>query len=150
MTELIIDVLRDSEHSPSFAWLADPATRALRDNPDLDFSIEHFNEAAPVAVVAALDAVRAHPAADVEVDPLQALRDVVEQLEHHVPVSMPSTSRRAKKRMKQQQRRQVRVAAVTVGLLRNVGALPAPAVVPAPVPQPSYSASLMSGGSVVG
>ncbi|MCI0146663.1 hypothetical protein KNO81_12270 [Paraburkholderia sediminicola] len=37
--ELIVDCLRDSAHTPSFAWLADPATRALRDNPYLDFSI---------------------------------------------------------------------------------------------------------------
>ncbi|TAM06396.1 MAG: MarR family transcriptional regulator [Paraburkholderia sp.] len=54
-TELIVDALRDSEHTPSFGWLADPATRALRDNPDLDFSIsDDVDEVVPFADAAAV------------------------------------------------------------------------------------------------
>ncbi|REG61558.1 hypothetical protein B0G80_4411 [Paraburkholderia sp. BL6669N2] len=63
-TELIVDLLRDSEHSPSFQWLADPATRALRSNPDLDFSIssDDVDNVVPVADAAAVvDSVQDPP-----------------------------------------------------------------------------------------
>ncbi|MFP3786473.1 hypothetical protein, partial [Burkholderia sp. SIMBA_024] len=70
---------------------------------------------------------------------------------HDAPLSMPTMSRRAAKKLRQQARRQVRVSNVTGGLLRGIGALPpaAPAVVPMPV-APSYSPAVMSGGLASG
>lgn len=163
VTEMFVDVLRDSEHAPSFGWLADPATRALRDNPDLDFSIssDEVDEVVSVADLATVaDGVQDVPEqavvpivatvqADVAVpdaDPLQAIRDAVEQLEHDAPLSMPTISRRAAKKLRQRARRQVRVSNVTVQLMRSVGVLPAPVpvVVPVPTSQPFYWANLFA------
>ncbi|RZF23842.1 hypothetical protein EVC45_41995 [Paraburkholderia sp. UYCP14C] len=155
-TELIVDVLRDSERSPSFGWLADSATRALRNNPDLDFSIssDDVDEVVPAAIAASvpasLDVVQADPAADVDADPYDVLRDAVEQLEHDAPVLMPTMSRRAGKKLRQQARKQVRVSNVTVNLLRGVGVLPAATPVVEPAPQPFFSPTLMSGGTAFG
>ena len=65
------------------------------------------------------------------------MREAVEQLERDAPVIAPGVSERAAKKLRQKARKQVRVSNVTVGLLRNIGALPAPAPVIAPAWQPS-------------
>ncbi|MFM0385865.1 hypothetical protein [Paraburkholderia dipogonis] len=182
LEEVMFSVLRDEVKTVKFGAInVHPALAALRANPDLDFEIRDDVEAEPVASVAnvadvvqdllehavvpipladvnvpvpsELDVVQADPAADVEADSYGALRDAVEQLEqraHDAPVC--ATSRRAAKRQRQQQRRQLRVSSVTANLLISIGALqlPAPLVV-APVPAaPSYSPMLMSGGSAFG
>ncbi|CAE6724957.1 hypothetical protein [Paraburkholderia nemoris] len=157
MTELIVDVLRDSEHSPSFAWLADPATRALRDTPDLDFSISgNVDEVAPVAdvdVPTVLDVVQPDPAADVVehvVDPFEAVRRLLDDV-RDVPVRAPLISKRQKNKLRQQQRQQVRLSTVTIQLMRVVGALPPAPPVVTPAPEPHlYLASVMSGGAAFG
>jgi hypothetical protein len=167
LEEVMFSVLRDEVKTVKFAWLADPATRALRDNPDLDFSIsEGVAEVVLVADVAAVadgvqDAreqvvapIMASPPADVAINPPQALRDAVEQKLDRDALALAPTasSRRAAKKLRQKARRQIRVSSVTVSLLRNVGALPAPTpgVVSVPRAQSSYSATLMSGGTAFG
>lgn len=140
-TELIVDCLRDSEHSPGFTWLADPATRALRDNPDLDFSISDDIDVA-AQVPAALDVVQDDPVANVETDPFQAVRDAVEQFERDVP-ALTVLSRRAA-RCQRQAARQVRASNVTLQLMRAIGVLPFPAPVVVSVLTPFYAASLFA------
>jgi hypothetical protein len=146
MTELVVAVLRDEKHASLFGSRAPASMDWLRDDDVYDRLIGDAVEVADVAVLmpTALDVVLADPVEDVEADPYEALRDAVEQLERDAPVDAPTTSRRAAKRLRQQQHRQVRVSAVTAGLLRTIGALPPPAPVVAPAPQPfcSYSATL--------
>jgi hypothetical protein len=170
MTELVIAVLRDELSSVAFGYRAPAAMDWLLDGGVYDRSIGDAVEVADVAAIvdsvqeapkqgsapivaspveyaavpvpAALDVVQEDPVADVEVDSLQVLRDAVEQLEHDVPASMPATSRRADKRQRRQQWRQLRVSNVTVGILRTVGALPPPAPVVVPAPTPFYTAAL--------
>lgn len=173
-TELVVAVLRDEEHAPQFGWrapasmgwlLSEAFDRSISDHeavpvvdgPDVADSVHDAQEQAVTPIVAsvAADAVEPAPAPlpdvmeSVEADPYKALRDAVEQLEHGLPVSMPTTSLRSAKRM-QQQRRQIRVAGTVVSLLQRVGALPPPAPAVAPVPVPSYSPALMSGGTAFG
>lgn len=137
--------------------------RALRANPHLDFSIidEPSDGEMPGAnvvedaVAPATDGAMDVACVDEPVtnlrgalsDPLQALRDLLERDDRAAPV--PSISRRAAKRMRKAGR-QVRLSSLTVGLLRGVGALPAPAPVVAPVAVPSYSPALYSGGQASG
>jgi hypothetical protein len=170
MEELIVAVLRDEERVPQFAYRAPAACDWLLDDDVYDRSIGDVVEVAGVAAVAdsvqeqtvapivasvlenvampvsaALDVVQADRAADGDIDPgtLQALHDA---LERDAPVSMPTMSRRAAKKLSQQARRQVRVSNVTVQLLRNVGALPAPVpvVVPVTAPLPFHTITLFA------
>jgi hypothetical protein len=163
LEEVMFSVLRDEVKTVKFGGInVHPALAALRANPDLDFSISDDAEGVPVASVAdvadgvqdlreqAVVPVAASPVASIEVDPLQALRDAVEQLERDAPTYAPSISRRAAKKLRQQARKQVRVSNVTVGLLRTVGALPPAPPVVVPAPQPSYDAALMSVGAAFG
>jgi hypothetical protein len=154
VTELVVAVLRDEKHAPLFGSRAPASMDWLRDDDVYDRSIGDAVEVADVAaqMPAALDVVLADPIEDVEADPYGALRDAVEQLERDAPVDAPTTSRRAAKRLRQQARRQVRLSTVTVQLMRGVGALHAspPVIVPVPAAQPSYSASVMSGGTAFG
>jgi hypothetical protein len=84
-------------------------------------------------------------------DPYGAMRAAIERLDRDVPGVPVTTSRRPAKKACQKARRQLRVSNITVGLLRNIGALAAPAPVVALALQPaSYSAALMSRGSAVG
>ena len=110
-----------------------------------------------VPVSAVLDVVQPDPAADVEedvvehdVDPLEAVRRLLDGVPH-TPAPSPSLSKRAAKRQRQAARRQVRVSNVTASLLRAVGALPPAPPVVVPVPQPSgYPATLMFGRTTFG
>jgi hypothetical protein len=150
LEEVMWSVLRDEVKTVKFGGInVHPATRALRDNPDPDFSIsDDVDEAVQAAVVAdmavpasaALDVVQANPAADVEADPYDALRDALGQLERDTPVCAPS--RRSQKRNKEprRQQRQVRVSNTLVRCLQTVGALRPPA----PVPQPFYAACMFA------
>ncbi|MDR6504074.1 hypothetical protein J2785_007268 [Burkholderia ambifaria] len=168
--ELIVAVLRDEEHTPEFGWRA----RASMDwllSDEFDRSIPgDVDEVVPVAVAAdALhvadrgqgvreqgaivadtlgDVAAPVPAAlnVVQAGPYDALRDALEHDDRDVPPSMPTTSRRAAKKLRQQAQRQVRVSAVTVGLLRTVCALPppVPVIVPPPSDQPIYRAIMFA------
>ena len=173
MTELVVAVIRHEQLRVTFGygapaametgWPDDEFDRSipndvdavLADIQDVPYSA-HEPAAAPLAasvladvavpLPAALDVVHEEPAADVESDQLQALRDALERDDRDVPVSMPTMWRRATKKLCQKARRQVRVSNVTVSLLRNVGALPAPVplIVPEPTPRPFYSANLFA------
>jgi hypothetical protein len=82
----------------------------------------------PYSVSNPLDVVPADPVEDVDehtVDPLEAVRRLLDDA-RDVPVCIPLKSRCAAKKLRQQARREVRVSSVTVSLLRNVGAQPAP------------------------
>ncbi|MBB5463747.1 winged helix-turn-helix domain-containing protein [Paraburkholderia sp. Cpub6] len=150
--ELIVAVLRDEECAPQFAYRAPAALDWLLDEEVYDRSIGDAIEVTDVvaSVPATLGVELADPVATVDVDPLQALLDAVEQLERDAP-SPTVSSRRAEKRLRRQAPHHVRVSNVTVQLMGNVGALPPapPVVVPAPA-APSYSPVLMSGGVAFG
>ncbi|WP_433704451.1 ArsR/SmtB family transcription factor [Paraburkholderia sacchari] len=89
MTELVVAVLRDEQHAPQLGWRAPASMDWLRDDGAYDRSIsdsvqEQGAVASPVgdarvSVSAELGVVQTDPAADVDVDPVQTLRDAVDQ-----------------------------------------------------------------------
>jgi len=159
MTELMVAVFRDESNSVTFGFrapaamdwlLGDEFDRSIGDvRGDISVTPEPVTENAPLeAPIVPDEAIDvecdAEPVTDgldvVPADPYAALREAVEQIERDAPVNAPGMSRRAAKRMKQQQQRQMRVSNDTANLLRGIGALlPAPAspAVPAPVLRPT-------------
>lgn len=132
--ELFVAVLRDEEHSLRFSsGIRVPAAmRALLDDDRFNRSIstdasEEYKPGEYVPVTDVVDsaqipgAVPIVPVVEetapvpaslevVQVDPYGALRDAVKQLEHDTPVSAPTTSKRAAKKLRKPERRQVRVS----------------------------------------
>lgn len=136
--ELVIAALRDSKDAVTFGF-NNLAMHARFDGEQFDRSIGDSEEgdAVPASIAADETAYVEHvvkPATAV-FDPYARIRDVVEKMDRDVRVCSPAMPRRVAKKARLRARRQVRVSNLTVGLLRNVGALPAPA----PVVTPSSS-----------
>jgi hypothetical protein len=157
MEELVIATLRDESNRVAFCFrapaamdwlLGDEFDRSISDTPD-DISVTPEPVTGKAAVVPSpalaspmgveCDGEPVTVEFDVlPVDPYAALREAVEQIERDAPANVHGMSRRAAKKARQKARKQVRVSSITIGLLRNVGALPAPAPVTRPVPVPVW------------
>jgi len=150
--ELMVAVLRDTPSSVTFGF-KNPALHARFDGEQFDRSIgdaETDTVVAPIVPDEAAYVEHVIKPATAGFDPYERLRDVVEKMDHEVRVCAPGVSRRAAKKARLRARRQVRVSDMTVGLLRNVGALPASVPVPVPVWKPSPEALALMQGVIAG
>lgn len=149
MEELVIAVFRDEANMVTFGfkntamdWLLDDEfDRSISDTPDDIFVTpepvtENAAVAAPIARDEAMHVEHVVKPATAGFDPYARIREVIEKEDREVRVHSPGISRRAAKKARLRARRQVRVSDMTVGLLRNVEALPAPAPAPVPVWKP--------------
>jgi len=150
-------VIRDESSRIAFGFRAPAAMDwLLGDEYDRSIGDSEPCEAAAVAEVVERDVeCDAEPATAgldaLPADPYAALRAAVDQLDTAAPVCAPGLSRRAAKKDRQKARKQVRVSGLTVSMLRDVGALPAPAAVRSPTWKPSAESialmhALITGG----
>jgi hypothetical protein len=152
--ELVIAVLRDESSAVTFGFkntamdwlLSDEFDRSISDAP------KESEESAPIAApIACIRRARLKPAT-AGFDRYVRIRDVVEKMDRDVRVHSSGVSRRAAKKARLRAHRQARVSDVTVGLLRNVGALQASAPVTRPVPvwRPSAESIAMMQAAITG